>query len=47
MKTYALLLCLFTFSLSAFAQQEIIGKPDYKKIKKSIQKKVVNFIIQY
>lgn len=43
MKTYVLLLCFFTFSLSAFAQQEIIGKPNYKKIKKSIQKKSSEF----
>lgn len=43
MKTYTLLLCFFTFSLSAFAQQEIIGKPNYKKIKKSIQKKSSEF----
>jgi hypothetical protein len=43
MKTYTLLLCFFAFSLSAFAQQEIIGKPNYKKIKKSIQKKSSEF----
>ncbi|WP_422103979.1 DUF4919 domain-containing protein [Winogradskyella sp.] len=43
MKTYFLQLCLLLVSFSFYAQQNIIGKPNYKKIKKSIQKENGDF----
>lgn len=43
MKIYSLLFSLIFFISFSNAQQEIIGKPNYKKIKKNIEKKKSNF----